>query len=323
MQSDSNPQSSRSCRICDGELIELFPFGDSPKVVRCRSCRTESLRPLPTPEELEAHYTNYEVTNTPEEQVNTLINLSMETLRFYLGEMELKGRSLESIRLLEIGFGNGAGMFAASKLGMQAYGVDLDSAGTARAQSYANQHSLPVTCVCGDVDALRDFKLEFDIVKASQILEHVIDPHGFLSSIAEVQPAGGYLIIECPNNEAMFWALKNRTRKSFNRMNYYNSLKLKEHLWGYTKKSLPILLKKAGYSVVFSRDYASGDAIFEPQSVLWYPTLTEGLKDCVRQRSLHFLIYPTARALDTLFSTLLRSGTSLAVLCRKDTDGRC
>jgi 2-polyprenyl-3-methyl-5-hydroxy-6-metoxy-1,4-benzoquinol methylase len=297
--------------------VELFPFGDAPKVIRCRSCRTESLRPLPTSSELKEHYANYEVTNTLEEQVAFLTELSMMSLKFYFSRMLSKSSSLERLKLLEVGFGNGAGVFAAARMGLESYGVDLDQANVNRVKSFAARHSLPVKVVCGDQGALRSFGVRFDVVKASQILEHVIDPLEFLSAIANVQLPGGYLIIECPNNDAAFWILKNGIRKSFNRMNYYNSLKLKEHLWGYTKKSLPILMNKAGYRIVFLRDYASGNAIFEPQSVLWYPSLAAGIKLSVKQRTFHHLLYPSARLIDSFFSTLLRRGTSLAALCQK------
>jgi 2-polyprenyl-3-methyl-5-hydroxy-6-metoxy-1,4-benzoquinol methylase len=318
---DQQKEVNERCHICNGPLTDLFPFGDAPKVVHCEDCHTESIRPLPTMKELEDHYADYVITKTPEDELLFLTSLSTETLGFYLKKTDYANTPASSIRFLEIGFGNGAGLFAGSKLGWQSYGVDLDPVCVANARTFAEKHSIPATCAQGGVHTLSHLGIKFDLVKASQILEHVINPVEFLSMIAQSQPAGGYLIIECPNNQAAFWRLKNKARASFDRLNYYNSLKLREHLWGYTRKSLPLLLQKAGYRTVFLRDYAVGNAIFEPQSVLWYPTLRNGIRESLKQRNLRPLLYPGVRAFDAVSSALLRMGTGFAALCQKVDSG--
>jgi 2-polyprenyl-3-methyl-5-hydroxy-6-metoxy-1,4-benzoquinol methylase len=312
-------EASETCRICDGELISLSPFGDSPQVTHCQNCHTESIRPLPTPEQLDEYYANYLVTKTPEDQLQYLISLSMETLRFYLKKTDLSQMATHLIRFLEIGFGNGAGLFAGARLGLNSTGIDLDPVCISNAQAFAEKHSLEATCLQGDVSALPGMEMKFDLVKASQVLEHVIDPVEFLSAISRSQPTGGYLIIESPNNQAAFWWLKNRARKSFDRLNYYNSLKLQEHLWGYNPKSLPMLLERAGYRTLLVQDYAAGNPIFEPQSVLWYPTLRNGMRDCLRQKAWRPLLYPGVRAFDSLASRWFHKGTGLAALGQKIT----
>jgi 2-polyprenyl-3-methyl-5-hydroxy-6-metoxy-1,4-benzoquinol methylase len=315
--SGKTTEAKEVCWICDGKLISLSPFGESPVVVHCQNCQTESIRPLPTPEQLDEYYSNYLVTQTAEEQLQRLLSLSVEALRFYIKETELSLEKSQQIRFLEIGFGNGAGLFAGAKLGMKSYGIDLDPVCVKNAKSFAEKHSLNVTCFQGDVSTLSDMEEKFDLVKASQVLEHVLNPIEFLSAISLAQPTGGYLIIESPNNQAAFWWFKNRARKSFNRSNYYNSLKLQEHLWGYTRKSLPLLLRKAGYRTLFVRDYAAGNAIFEPQSVLWYQTLRSGIRDSVKLKSWQPMLYPSVRAFDSVASRFLHKGTGLAALCQK------
>jgi 2-polyprenyl-3-methyl-5-hydroxy-6-metoxy-1,4-benzoquinol methylase len=305
------------CRICDGPLSEKEPFGKSPIVVHCCECRTESLRPLPTPKELEDHYAGYHVTKTSEEDIRYLTELSVESLKFYLGKMNLRQSDKRPLTFLEIGFGNGAGLFAGAKLGFQSFGVDIDPTSAPAAESLAAKMDIKATCLCGDITAARKLGVEFDIVKASQILEHVIDPVEFLFGIAETQPGGGYLIIETPNNEAALWLVKNRMRKAYNRLNYYNSLKIKEHLWGYTRKGLPLMLEKAGYDITFFCDYASGNAIFEPQSVLWYPTLRQSARHLIKYKSWGAFLYSGVRIFDSLSSKLFHRGTGFAMLCQK------
>ena len=315
--SDRQQHMTESCFICDGQVRSFFPFGDEPKVVRCRMCGTESLRPLPTPADLREHYRDYSITKTSDEQLLFLASLAVDSLKFYLGKTELADKPRGDIRFLEVGFGNGAGLFAGSMLGLQSYGVDLDPVCVSNATDFSQKHSFNVTCIEGTVTTLSKQSVRFDLVKASQILEHVLDPLRFISEIAALQPKGGYLIIECPNNNAAFWFVKNKLRRAFGRLNYYNSLKRMEHLWGYTKKSLRLLLEKSGYRVVFLSDYAMGNTIFEPQSVLWYPTLARGLRYTITNRTWGPLMYAGVRAFDSIASGLWHKGTGLAVLCQK------
>lgn len=317
---DPHKGTVESCFICAGQIDDVFPFGDKPKVVRCRVCGTESLRPLPTPDDLIEHYRDYAITKTSDEQILLLASMGVETLKFYLGNTEMADKPRGDVRFLDVGFGNGAGLFAGSMLGLHCYGVDLDSVCVSNATDFAKKHSFNVTCIEGTVAALADQSERFDLVKASQILEHVLDPPRFISEISALQPKGGYLIIECPNNRAAFWFVKNKLRRAFGRLDHYNSLKLMEHLWGYTKKSLALLLRKSGYSVVFLSDYAMGDAIFEPQTVLWYPTLTQGLRSSLKARWWQPLGYAGVREFDWLSSRIFGAGTGLAVLCRKNVE---
>lgn len=317
-RSEAREEVRSSCSLCGGQLVEAFPFGDIPKVVRCRFCGTESLRPLPTHNDLKEHYRDYSITKTSDEQILLLASMGVKTLEFYIGRTALADKPRGDLHFLEIGFGNGAGLFAGSMLGLQTYGVDLDSVCVANATDFARKHSFNVTCVEGTVATLAEQPTRFDLVKASQILEHVLDPLRFIGEIAAIQPTGGYLIIECPNNGAAFWFVKNKLRRPFGRLDQYNSLKLMEHLWGYTKKSLALLLEKRGYSVVFLGDYAMGDAIFEPQTVMWYPTFAEGVKASIKARWWQPLGYAGVRQFDSLASRLFGKGTGLAVLCQKN-----
>lgn len=317
--SDRKQQMTEACFICAGKLQNLFPFGDELKVVSCRVCGTESLRPLPTREDLNEHYRDYPLTRCSDERTLFLASLSVEALKFYLGNTQLADKPRGDIRFLEVGFGNGAGLFAGSMLGLESYGVDLDSVCVANAIDFARKHSVSVTCRQGTVAALAEQQARFDLVKASQIIEHVLDPFLFVSEISALQPKGGYLIIECPNNDAAFWFIKNKLRRAFGRFDYYNSLKRMEHLWGYTKKGLALLLEKSGYRVVFLRDYAMGDAIFEPQSVLWYPTFAQGVRHSIKARSWQPLAYAGVRQFDWFSSRLLGKGAGLSALCQKTT----
>src|SRR5689334_15075802 len=93
---------NESCWICGGEVTSLSPFDDSARVIHCQNCQTESIRPLPTAEELDEYYSNYHATQTSEEQLHYLISLSTEALRFYMKKMDLSETALRQTRLMEI-----------------------------------------------------------------------------------------------------------------------------------------------------------------------------------------------------------------------------
>src|SRR5215831_17948996 len=87
------------------------------------------------------------------------------------------------------------------------------------------------------------------------IIEHMIDPVGFVTGAFDLLSDRGYLYIECPNNLALFLKLKNRLRRKFGRMNFYNSLEIGEHLWGFSQRSMTMFMRVCGYDVVFCKDY--------------------------------------------------------------------
>jgi hypothetical protein len=100
-------------------------------------------------------------------------------------------------------------------------------------------------------------------------------------------------------------------------MNYHNSLKIKEHLSGFTASNLVLLLEKVGYSVVYCRDYALRDRLFQPETLLWYPTLWMGIWVSLRSKSAYPFLRSLISPFDRAASVLARSGTHLAVCARK------
>lgn len=308
---------SSDCIVCGGKQRRLHPFGKCPLVLHCRRCGNQALWPMPLDEEIQEYYSNYPTTKTPEQDVLYLAELAQQGLSFYLDKMGHQTETRKALNFLEIGFGNAAGLFAAAHLGLIGYGIDLDPACVTRARDMAQKYAIPVHIECGDVSTLPDFQCRFHIVKASQVIEHVKHPLDFLKTIATVQQTGDFLIIECPNNKAGFWWFKNAARGFFGRENFYNSLKITEHLWGYNKKSLPLLLAQAGYQVSFMADYAVGNVLFQPETLVWYPSLRHGFKQALKEINWRPLIYPVTRVLDQAFSLLMHRGTGLALLCQK------
>lgn len=312
-----------NCLICgSSSILTLEPFDDPRhRVEHCNDCRYETLRPLPTPAELLAYYSAYSTTKTDPAELRVLFEQSLEFFDYFVRTAGLDHSELHRLNFLEIGFGNAASLLGAANAGFRAYGIDLDESNVRAARERSSEYGVQVDCAALDIQQYRR-DIPLHVVKASQVIEHTLDPLTFLREIHERQPPGGYLIIECPNNEAAFWYVKNALRRPFDRMNFYKSLKITEHLSGFTANSLAMLLGKVGYSVVFSRDYSVRDKLFQPENTLWYPTIAAGLRAAVKWNGRPSLNpYPFLKSLIGVFdkaaSTLAHSGTYLAVWARK------
>jgi len=306
------------CSVCGGtNLLRLNVFEDDNNwVAHCCSCEHEVLQPLPSPEEVQRYYDGYLSTQTPDEDVLFLYSHSLPYFQRFMNIAGLRMEDARELKLLEVGFGNGASLLAAAKFGFQTYGLDMDATAIASVERRAREYGLVVQCIHGDVRSLeRD--LRFDIIKASQVIEHTLRPFEFLNGLFQHQTAGGYLLLECPNNEAAFWYVKNQLRKTFNRMNFYKSLKLNEHLSGFTKTRLQLMLKGVGYQVIRCEDYALRDPRFHHENLLWYPTLGRGLRGFVVSGNYYAFVKSFIPPFDSIASSVAGRGTHLAVLARK------
>ncbi|MDK9720592.1 MAG: class I SAM-dependent methyltransferase [Rhodospirillales bacterium] len=85
-----------------------------------------------------------------------------------------------------------------------------------------------------------DFTAPFDVVCSFQVLEHVPDPVPFLKRLMHFVKPGGILYVDVPNGDNALTALyKIEEYKRF----FYR----RQHLFNHTRKSLELLLRRAGF----------------------------------------------------------------------------
>ena len=299
------------CSICGGGIKELHPFKGGPSVLRCGGCRAERLFPFPTEEEIRGRYDGYEGTKTDLGGARHLVKLARATIEHFVQLAGPGGRSPGETTYLEVGFGNGSSLLAATEYGFRTFGVDLDPTAPGYVKGLAEELGLPVPTMVTSFDALPAVEGGFGLVKASQVIEHVADPHAFLGSVAALQRPGGVLWIDCPNNDAWFWQVKNRIRSWFGREDFWNALKLGEHLWGHTVPSLTRLLEAAEYKVVCCEDYSVADERVQPELAHWYPKMLPAVRASVRNRRPLAVLKAGVRVLDVTSSRLAGRGMGL------------
>ncbi len=100
-------------------------------------------------------------------------------------------------KVLDIGCGYGNNLFAFVQYGCTACGVD-PSPHRAKAATFFGIRATNIPIERLELDT---FQQRFDLVISNHVLEHVLTPHLFLSSIRRVLSPGGWICITVPNVE--------------------------------------------------------------------------------------------------------------------------
>ena len=103
---------------------------------------------------------------------------------------------LSQKRILDIGFGTGEIL----KKFSNAFGIDIKYNLVSRAKKYQPQNEFAV----GEAGSLPFMKNIFDIVIATEVLEHVDDEAKMISEIIRVLSKDGYLVLTVPSNKILF-----------------------------------------------------------------------------------------------------------------------
>ena len=107
--------------------------------------------------------------------------------------------SLEGLEVLDLGCGGGLLAEPMTRLGARVTGVDATEEAIQAAQAHAVRGGLAIDYVHGTVDDLPRKQGLFDLVVASEILEHVPDPEVFLGKACSRLKPGGVLVITTVN----------------------------------------------------------------------------------------------------------------------------
>ncbi len=116
-----------------------------------------------------------------------------------------KLRALDEISVLDIGCGGGLLSEPLTRMGARVTGIDLSTPLLEVARSHAYGQGLEIDYQSASVEAFAEQGLAYDVVIASEVIEHVAEWEDFLSDVALLVKPGGVLIVTTIN----------RTRQSF------------------------------------------------------------------------------------------------------------
>jgi 2-polyprenyl-3-methyl-5-hydroxy-6-metoxy-1,4-benzoquinol methylase len=210
----------RDCPVCDLNEFEslhnylhnvevrdgVFAFDVVEGI--CKNCGFIYTNPVPKEKFLEQYYHSKHLYD------GGALDYNLENRITYL--QKVKG---ERGRLLEIGSGEGSYVEAVKKLGIDAVGTEPnEQADSVSSHKYLEEH----------------VKL-FDLVVSNHVLEHIINPVKFISSLYDRMLPNGLIILEVPN---------------LHMYGIYSTAISHEHISHFTPANLAYFVRKCGFEVL-------------------------------------------------------------------------
>lgn len=240
------PVVDRACPVCGGDSSSFVAKGYDYEsltcsnewfFVKCESCDTVFLNPIPTPEAMELVYPQSYRPHGSSKYKNIV-----RVLHDFSERPNIKGyRKLVAdpeATVLDLGCGGGRYLRLLSREypRWKFLGVDFS------AEAVKNVRAAGFEAISGD-HALLDLGRErFDLVIINQFLEHVVDPCATLAKVFSELKPGGVLNIEMP-------ALGGWDFHAFRR-SYYGIYHFPRHLTLFTSETLREPLARAGFETL-------------------------------------------------------------------------
>lgn len=217
-------------------------------LVRCRGCGL--IRTQKSPAQLDAISSQYD---TDEDHLDVYLkhysSPRLETYRRWLPKIR---RFRQTGRILEIGCGPGLFLHAAKEADWTAIGLDIS---TVEVQ-YARE-TLGVDARVQQIDEIQEPEESFDGVVFWDVLEHLNDPVGVLTSAARLVRSDGFLLCRVPNAEIFDVNARNPVDGFMLRLYLSRIFPLlpEQHLFHFSPATLGMALATAGwYSETLSKE---------------------------------------------------------------------
>ena len=119
-----------------------------------------------------------------------------------------QSQPLTGLRVLDIGCGGGLLAEPMARLGGSVTGTDVTEAAITAAALHASQNGLDIDYQCCTAETLASSGARFDVIYASEVIEHVADRALFIEAIARMLQPQGVVIITTINRSlpALFLA---------------------------------------------------------------------------------------------------------------------
>ncbi|MCX5888272.1 MAG: class I SAM-dependent methyltransferase, partial [Deltaproteobacteria bacterium] len=224
------------CKLCGNNESSLIQVGarhaQEAEIRCCNTCELVFLSPQPSQDELELYYANRYREEYLEPPVAERHRNDLDEA--YLRVQRLLPRLRPETRLLEVGSGSGAFLYAVRPYVREVMGVEPDAASRSWLKQTLGLNMLEKIPQAGSGQEA------FDLVVSFHVLEHILDPVEVLGKLKKMLKPGGELIVEVPNvADALVGVYRVPSYRQF----YYQTA----HLYYFSKQTLALALEKAGY----------------------------------------------------------------------------
>ena len=193
-----------TCRLCRAPLSRVISTKDAKTsaaltVCYCESCGLVQQAAIPTEDELRVYYSHhyredYKKTYSPKPKYVYRAGIAAKSRIAFLRQA-LVGENLGSKpTLLDIGAGGGEFVYAATRAGFLATGIEPN-------QGYSEfaRKAYGIAIETSHLDQLS--AQTYSLVTMYHVLEHMPDPEAVMKRLYELVSPGGYLMVEVPNIE--------------------------------------------------------------------------------------------------------------------------
>jgi 2-polyprenyl-3-methyl-5-hydroxy-6-metoxy-1,4-benzoquinol methylase len=235
-----------ACSACGADRYEPLSTVDGWTIGRCRACGLVYVNPapfFPAADEFSEMSRAFEYTEYMHQPI------SPEILTFERRQLLANTRDLtrwrdsspdpdRRLRFLDIGCGSGAAVRAATDLGWNATGIDIDPQLIAE-----GREQLQVDLRCVPILESGFAPGEFDFIKLRDVVEHLPDPLEVLGKIRELLAPDGVVLLVTPNEGSLATRVKVAARR---RRTVVATVPPPHHLHSFGPDTLVRTLRRAG-----------------------------------------------------------------------------
>lgn len=240
------------CPICNSTACGSFLLNlSNNRVYRCRNCDGEYCLDLPDPVAQSRAYQSFDAGELARksfslytEQAANILDNELESYLLVATE----GRS--KINFLDYGCGGGHFVAAAKKIGMNSFGVELDSTSVA----FGKSMGLDVWKGTFPEDIFefqRDFQgIEFDFVRMMHVIEHVPSPFATIEALVSITKSTGFIVVAVPDQGSFPAKLKQILRYVGIKRSEWGFVQPPIHLHGFYQNTFSELARKLGVELL-------------------------------------------------------------------------
>lgn len=218
------------CPVCGSDTGATIGTKSGFQLLLCPDCGIRYVDPMPGAADLAAFYSNYETTPHYIGKTARKITRAKRRLRRYR-------RMAPGKRFLDLGCSIGTAVDAASRLGFEAFGNDIDPESIRLAREMfprGRYHAGPVSELPAEWGS-------FDFVYCAEVIEHLTDPHAYLAAMSARMTPGALLYLTTPDAGH---------RHVPDKFELWNQVVPPHHLIFFDRPSLTALLAAYGLEVL-------------------------------------------------------------------------